>query len=477
MITIIPASGAVIIVTYIHELDGWPTLTWDVKRLQEQLAAVRLRQGKLLGRMEALGFQHRAEAVLETLTEDVLKSSEIEGELLDKEQVRSSIARRLGMDIGALAPADRNVEGVVEMMLDATQSYQNPLTQERLFAWHAALFPTGRSGMSKIIVGGWRDATSGPMQVVSGPIGRERVHFKATRADHLAAAMQAFLDWFGGDAPIDPILKAAVAHLWFVTIHPFDDGNGRIARAIADLALARSENSPQRFYSMSGQIRIERSAYYDILEATQKGSLDITAWLRWFLACLDRAFDGAEALLANVLRKGRFWEKLAGQPLSERQTAVINRLLEGFEGKMTTSKWATITKTSTDTALRDIDDLVLRHILVKDTAGGRSTSYSLIVTPADALRAVAAFTRAHSTISAWHTAAMPSSEEMAARQSAIEALANQISNLAQLSETAPVTYRDFEAILGQLHELGFHPANDLVSAVAFALDRSKWGGS
>ena len=367
--------------TYIHELDGWPKLTWDATRLQSQLAAVRLRQGKLLGRMEALGFQHRAEAVLETLTEDVLKSSEIEGEILDKEQVRSSIARRLGMDIGGLAPADRNVEGVVEMMVDATQNFQDPLTQDRLFAWHAALFPTGRSGMSRIIVGGWRDAASGPMQVVSGPIGRERIHYEAPGADRLAMEMQAFLDWFANDAPMDPILKAALAHLWFVTIHPFDDGNGRIARAIADLALARSENSPQRFYSLSGQIRIERSAYYDILEATQKGDLDITEWLHWFLACLDRAFDGAEAVLANVLRKARFWETMAGQALNERQTAVINQLLEGFEGKMTSSKWAKMTKTSADTALRDIDDLVRKRILVKDPAGGRSTSYSLIVTP------------------------------------------------------------------------------------------------
>jgi hypothetical protein len=285
--------------------------------------------------------------------------------------------------------------------------------------------------------------------------------------------MKAFLDWFGGDAPIDPILKAAVAHLWFVTIHPFDDGNGRIARAVADLALARSESSPQRFYSMSGQIRIERSAYYDILEAAQKGSLDITAWLQWFLACLDRAFDGAEAILANVLRKGRFWETLAGQPLNERQTAVINRLLEGFEGNMTTSKWAKITKTSTDTALRDIDDLVRRRILVRDAAGGRSTNYSLIVAPADALRALAAYTRAHSATSVWDGARMPSPDEAATRQRTIEALSTQVEGLAQLSETAPVTYRDFEAILQNLHAAGFHPRADLVSAVAFALHRAQ----
>ena len=458
--------------TYIHELAGWPRLTWDVERLQDQLATVRLRQGKLLGRMEAFGFQSRADAALATLTEDVLKSSEIEGERLDKKQVRSSIARRLGIDIGALTPADRNVEGVVEMMLDATQGYQMPLTQERLFAWHAALFPTGRSGMTRIIVGGWRNAASGPMQVVSGPLGREHVHYEAPTADRLAGDMQTFLEWFGGYAPIDPILKAAIAHLWFVSIHPFDDGNGRIARAIADLALARSENSPQRFYSMSAQIRIERSDYYEILEATQRGGLNVTAWIQWFLACLDRAFDGAEAILANVLRKARFWETLGGQPLNARQTTVINRLLEDFEGKMTTSKWARLTKTSTDTALRDIDDLVWRRILFKDAAGGRSTSYSLFVTPADALQAVAAFTRAHSTISTWDSAAKPTSQERGVRQSAITALANQISDLAQLSETAPVTYADFQAIVDQLQELGFYLANDLAPAVAIALHRA-----
>jgi Fic family protein len=364
--------------TYIHEVDGWPTLEWDGKRVAEPLAAVSRRQGRFAGRMEDLGFTLRAEAVLETLTEDVLKSSEIEGEILDKDQVRSSIARRLGMDVGALTPADRNVEGIVEMMLDATQNFQAPLTIDRLFGWHAALFPTGRSGMNKIIVGAWRNEASGPMQVVSGPIGRERVHYEAPAADRLDAEMAEFLDWFNSDAPIDPVLKAAVAHLWFITIHPFDDGNGRIARAIADMALARSENSAQRFYSMSAQIRIERTAYYDILEATQKGELDITHWLLWFLACLDRAFDGAELILANVLRKARFWKALEGQALNARQRKVLNRMLEGFEGKLTNAKWAALTKASSDTALRDIRDLVERGILVKDAGGGRSTRYSLM---------------------------------------------------------------------------------------------------
>jgi Fic family protein len=371
---------------YIHQLEGWPELSWNPKRLEEPLAAVRHRQGRLIGRMETLGFKLRTEAVLETLTEDVLKSSEIEGEILDKDQVRSSIARRLGMDIGALAPADRNVEGVVEMMLDATQNYRARLTDDRLFAWHAALFPTGHSGMSKIVVGAWRTEASGPMQVVSAPYGHARVHYEAPRADRLADEMKAFLDWFNGEATTDPVLKAALAHLWFVTIHPFDDGNGRIARAIADMALARSEHSPQRFYSMSARIRVERKAYYDILETAQKGDLDVTDWLNWFLACLDRAFDGAELTLAVVLRKARFWEALGREPLNDRQRKVINRLLDGFEGNLTTSKWATLTGASQDTALRDIEDLVRRGVMVKNSAGGRSTNYALIETPADATK-------------------------------------------------------------------------------------------
>ena len=291
--------------------------------------------------------------------------------------MRSSIARRLGLDFGGHIIASREVEGVVEMMLDATQKYAEPLTDERLFAWHAALFPTGRSGMTKIIVGTWRDDGSGPMQVVSGPIGRERVHYEAPSAPRLEAEMSAFLKWFNAEAVLDPVLKAALAHLWFVTIHPFDDGNGRIARAIADMALACSEQSAQRFYSMSAQIRLERNVYYDILEATQKGDLDVTAWLEWFLGCLDRAIQGAEGTLSGVLRKARFWEAIKDQPLNERQRKVINRLLDGLEAKLTSSKWAILTKSSPDTALRDITDLVKRGILVRDAGGGRSTSYSL----------------------------------------------------------------------------------------------------
>ena len=364
--------------TYIHELADWPQFRWSRESLAEQLAAVRHRQGRLIGRMEGLGLKLRAEATLRTLTEEVVKSSEIEGEILNKDQVRSSLARRLGVDIGALTPADRNVEGIVEMILDATEKYDAPLTAERLFGWHAALFPTGRSGMRKITFGNWRTEDAGPMQVVSGPIGRERVHYEAPVASKLDHEMSAFLEWFNGNADgADPVLKAGIAHLWFVTIHPFEDGNGRIARAIADQQLARSEKSAQRFYSMSAQIRQERNAYYDILEATQKDHLDITPWLEWFLACLGRAIDGAETILGSVLLKATFWKVHAGESFNERQRSVLNRMLDGFEGKLTSSKWATLAKCSQDTASRDIDDLLTRGILARDAAGGRSTSYSL----------------------------------------------------------------------------------------------------
>jgi Fic family protein len=362
---------------FIYERKDWPRFHWNRERLAEPLAAVRHQQGRLIGHMEALGFNLRQEAVLQTLTEDVLKSSEIEGAKLDPAQVRSSIARRPGMDIGALKPADRNVEGVVEMMLDATRHYDQPLTDERLFAWHASLFPTGRSGMTKIKAGAWRDDSTGPMEVVSGSIGKEKVHFQAPKAKRLAADMRTFLDWFNANAHIDQVLKAGQAHLWFVTIHPFHDGNGRIARAIADMALARSENSPQRFYSMSAQIRQERAAYYNIFEQTQKGTLDITPWMEWFLGCLGRAIEGAQTTLGTVLAKARFWERIANFPINERQRVVLNRLPDGFEGKLTTTKYAALAKCSQDTALRDILPLVERGILVRNPEGGRSTSYAL----------------------------------------------------------------------------------------------------
>lgn len=363
--------------TYIYEQKDWPRFRWQDEVLVASLAEVRHRQGRLIGRMEALGFRLREESVLDTLTEDVLKSSEIEGEHLDRDQVRSSIARRLGMDIAGMVPADRDVEGVVEMMLDATQNYAEALTVERLFAWHAALFPTGRSGMAKITVGNWRDDGSGPMQVVSGPVGRERVHYRAPAAKGVAREIDSFLKWFDGEKAIDGVLAAGIAHLWFVTIHPFDDGNGRMARAIADLMLARSEGSPQRFYSMSSRIRTERESYYEMLEATQKRSLDITEWLQWFLACLGGAFDQAEETLCSVLAKARFWETINDIELNERQRRVLNRLLDGFEGKLTSSKWAKLGKCSQDTAARDIEDLLVKGILIRGTAGGRSTSYEL----------------------------------------------------------------------------------------------------
>lgn len=363
---------------YIWEQEDWPNLTWDEQKLSRLLAKVSREQGRLLGRMEGLGFDLRAEAHLRTLTQDVIQSSEIEGEKLDTEQVRSSIARHLGMDIAGSVPADRHVEGVVDMMLDATGNYDKPLTQDRLFGWHASLFPAGRSGIHKINVGAWRDDSTGPMQVVSGPIGKQTVHYEAPPAGHLPKEIKAFLSWFKQPGDADPLLIAGLAHLWFVTLHPFDDGNGRIARAIADMALARAEHTGQRFYSMSAQIRTERKAYYDMLELTQKGSSDITTWQEWFLSCLLRAIEGAHDTLETVLGKARFWDRFAKEPLNDRQIKVLNRVLDGFEGKLTSSKWAKLAKCSQDTAYRDILDLIERGALQKDPGGGRSTSYSII---------------------------------------------------------------------------------------------------
>jgi Fic family protein len=363
---------------YIWEQIDWPAWRFDASALSTALASVRHSQGRLLGRMEGLGFELRDQATLQVLTEDVLKTSEIEGQQLNPEAVRSSIARRLGVDIGALVSADRHVDGIVEMVLDATGGFNNPLTRQRLFGWHAALFPTGYSGLAKIRIGDWRDDVDGPMQVVSGPVGRQKVHYEAPSAKRLETEMEGFLVWFNSEQGIDPVIKAGLSHLWFVTIHPFDDGNGRIARAIGDMSLARSEKSSQRFYSLSAQIQRERKEYYDLLEQTQKGELDVTEWLAWFLACLGRAIDGAENTLGMVITKARFWERCAGISLNERQIKLINRLLDGFEGKLTSSKWAAIAKCSPDSALRDINDLIERSVLKKAEGGGRSTSYELV---------------------------------------------------------------------------------------------------
>ena len=365
------------IMTWIHQTQDWPVFTWNSEVLVQKLANIRYQQGRLLGRMEALGFELRVEASLNTLTEEVVQSSAIEGEMLNPDEVRSSIARRLGIDVGGSVAVRRDVEGIVEVMIDATRQYNQPLTKDRLFSWHGALFPTGRSGLRTITVGNWRPESVGAMQVVSGPIGREWVHFEAPDARRLESEMTAFLEWFDGNTAIDPFVKAAIAHLWFVTIHPFEDGNGRIARAIADMALARADGTPERFYSMSAQIEVERKEYYKQLERQQRNSVDITGWLDWFVDCLGRAINAAEATLAAVLYKATLWKIASSQQTNERQRLILNRMLNGFKGHMNTSKYAKIAKCSTDTALRDIRNLLTRGLLVQNPGGGRSTSYRL----------------------------------------------------------------------------------------------------
>jgi Fic family protein len=362
---------------YIWQASDWPTWRFDLAALAGRMVEVGRAQGVLMGRLADVGMVLRDQASLAALTEDVVKTSEIEGEHLNVESVRSSIARRLGVDIGALAPVDRHVESVVEMVFDATARCHAQVTRERLFGWHAALFPTGYSGLSRINVAGWRDDAGGPMQVVSGPIGRRRVHFEAPSAECLEAETGRFLQWLNGNSSEPPLLKAGLGHLWFVTLHPFDDGNGRIARAIGDLLLARADGSPQRFYSVSAQIQRERKAYYEILERTQRRSMDVTEWLAWFLDTLHRAVDQAQHTLDAVLVKARFWQRWAATPLNARQVKLLNRLLDGSAGKLTSSKWAAIAKCSPDTALRDITDLLERGVLRRSQAGGRSTSYEI----------------------------------------------------------------------------------------------------
>jgi Fic family protein len=359
---------------YIHQYKDWTNFTWSDTAINAIFGEVRNLQGKISGQMKAVGFTTKEEATLSTLTLDVVKSSEIEGEQLNYDQVRSSIARRLGFDVAGLIPADRNVEGVVDMMLDATQNYQNPLTDGRLFGWHSALFPTGYSGMYKIEVGRYR---TGEMQIVSGAMGKEKIHFEAVSPHLVKAEMEKFLNWINNGVHLDPVLKAAIAHFWFIIIHPFDDGNGRIARAITDLLLTRAENSPERFYSMSSQILVERKRYYEVLKKVQHSSGDITEWLEWFLQCLKNALLETEITLGKILRKAEFWSCYENTPINVRQRLVLNKLLDGFDGKLKSSKWARITKCSTDTALRDIKDLIEKGILQQEQAGGRSTNYEL----------------------------------------------------------------------------------------------------
>jgi Fic family protein len=362
---------------FIWQCDDWPQWRYDLSALVGPLTEVRGAQGMLLGRLADVGMALRDEASLAALTEDVVKTSAIEGEVLNVQSVRSSIARRLGVDIGAVAPVDRHVEGVVELVLDAKSRAADPLTVERLFGWHAALFPTGYSGMRRITIGRWRDDADGPMQVVSGPVGRRNVHFQAPPAAVLAHEMARFVAWANEPGGVPPLVQAGLAHLWFVTLHPFDDGNGRIARAVGDLFLARADGSPQRFYSLSAQIQRERKNYYTVLERTQQSGLDVTAWLLWFLGALGRAVASSQASLDAVLVKARFWQRWAGQPLNERQVKLVNRLLDGFDGKLTSSKWAAIAKCSPDTALRDITQLLALGVLLKTQGGGRSTAYEL----------------------------------------------------------------------------------------------------
>lgn len=360
---------------YIHNLVDWPRFSWNQYRITELLVQIRHQQGRLIGGMESVGFHLQSQAVLQTLTQDVVKSSEIEGEILDPSEVRSSVARQLGLEQAGVVSTDRNIDGVVKMVLDATQNFDQLLTKERLFNWHKALFPNGRGHLKNITIGKWR---KGPVYVVSGQIGKEKIHFEAPSAARVEEEMEAFLKWINEEHAIDLVLKASVAHLWFVTIHPFDDGNGRIGRAIADLLLARSEKSSHRFYSLSEQIQLERKHYYTILEKTQKGTLDITPWIEWFLGCLERSIQEAFGTLETALNKARFWEAASNVALNDRQRKILNRLLDGFEGKLTSSKWAKMTKCSQDTAHRDILDLIEKGLLIKNVGGGRSSSYSLI---------------------------------------------------------------------------------------------------
>jgi len=451
---------------YIHELPDWPKFRWDSRKLAEKLATTVRHQGYLVGRISGFGLELRGEAELQTLTEEVVKSSEIEGEKLNRDQVRSSLAQRLGIDIGALTPAARNVDGIVQVVLDATQNYDKPITKERLFGWHASLFPTGFSDNYKLTVAAWRTGEKGPMQVVTRRRGKsDLVHFEAPDAKLVDGEMTAFIDWFNRDVPgLDLVMKAGIAHLWFETIHPFEDGNGRIGRALADMLLARSERSPQRFYSISAQIKAEQGKYYDHLEETQKGDLDVTDYLEWFLECLGRAFDGAEGILADVMRKAKFWELHRGQAFNERQKLMIDKLLDGIDGKLNSSKWAKMAKTSQDTAGRDIEGLLRANVLVLQPGRGRSTSYALVATQADILSVIADYARAYSDMSAYGERPSTNADE---RKRKIEQLAQRVDALASAEMDGEARYREFESILNEFHKTGFHPDQHLIDVLAF----------
>ncbi len=360
---------------YIYEQPNWTHFSWDDKSINALFGEVKLLQGKLIGQMNALGFSEKEEATLTTLTLEVVKSSEIEGEHLNYEQVRSSIARRLGLNVAGMIPSSRHIEGVVEMMLDATQRFDLPLTEERLFGWHAALFPTGYSGPYLIEVGKYR---TGEMQVVSGAMGKEKIHYEAIKPQFVQTEMRLFLDWFNAENNIDPVLKAAVAHFWFIIIHPFDDGNGRIVRAVTEMLLSRAEGSGERFYSLSSQLLSKRKEYYAVLQKVQHSSGDITEWISWFLENLKESILTSENTTQKILAKAAFWKKHENTPINERQRLILNKLLHDFTGKLQSSKWAKITKTSNDTALRDIKDLIEKGILQKTNEQGRSSNYELV---------------------------------------------------------------------------------------------------
>lgn len=360
---------------YIYEHKNWTQFKWSESKISSLLAHVRNIQGRLIGKMEALGFDIQKSTTLEVITSDVLKSSLIEGENLNQQQVRSSIARRLGIEVVGTVPSERDVDGIVDMMLDATQNYEKPMSHERLYSWHAALFPSGYSGISKIKAGQYRDDKNGPMQVVSGRFGNEKVYYQAPDATIIGDEMNDFINWVNSEKNIDPVISSAIAHLWFVTVHPFEDGNGRIARAIADMMLARSDGTKSRFYSMSSQIQAERDLYYDVLEDTQKGDCNIDKWLFWYLNCLEKSINNAEDIVAKAQNKSNIWLRLNQYPLNARQIKILNMLIDGFDGNLTSSKWAAINKCSQDTASRDIDDLITKGILMKSEKGGRSTNY------------------------------------------------------------------------------------------------------